>query len=293
MMPQTVPVHLLAETYAAAGFRVFPVDMRPDERGKPRKTPFHGYLWKERATLDPEVAVSDVLAAYVAAGPGNEQLVGIGWALGLDGYVALDLDGPAPPFWGSLPETLTNVTAKGQHLIYRVPGGRIVSNSTGKFPSQDWGDVRGAGGYIVVAGHDREGLQSTSLADAVEFPRPDWLTDAGASEAPVPSSAVEGWVADHSGTARRRQRNSEGSRRSSQRGDQGSPGTASRWKLRTGSPVKRKQGWSKPTSRSRCSSDGGATSADSTAGSSGTRNCSPSCGTRSAAPPPTRSGSSP
>jgi len=188
----------LAAAYARAGMRVFPVDMRLDENGKRRKTPPHGYLWKERATARINHVVEDMVDALERIG---EPDVGVGWALGLDGCLALDLDADKAPVWWSdlLPDQVAvNVTARGVHLIYRQPEGRRIGNGLGGFPSRGWGEVRGHGGYIIVAGADRPGFDVAQLSRIVAFPRPEWLTDAGADVVPLDVEELREWLEEHS-----------------------------------------------------------------------------------------------
>ncbi len=82
----------------------------------------------------------------------------LGWRMGLQPsgvtLVAIDVDGdrsllePIEREHGALPPTLTAKSAKGWHLIYRVPDGRQVGNRVRLAPGVD---VRGEGGQIVVA----------------------------------------------------------------------------------------------------------------------------------------------
>jgi hypothetical protein len=159
--------------FAAAGLSIFPVDMRP---GSERfKQPLYGYRWKQRATSVLSEVVDDFVEAERVLGIDG---VGIGWALGQDGYLALDLDGEKPEWWSQLARTGVNRTPRGGHLIYRQPQGRRIGNGTSRFPSQGWGEVRGDGGYIIVWGRDRPGFDVEQLRIVVDFPHPEWLTDA-------------------------------------------------------------------------------------------------------------------
>lgn len=192
------PVLETAAVYARAGMRVFPCDMRPDANGKPRKAPLHGYLWKERATCRVNEVVEDVTAAIDAIG---EADVGIAWALGLDGCLALDLDVDEAPVWWTalLPDdAAVNVTARGLHLIYRQPSDRRIGNGTALFPSSGWGEVRGHGGYIVIAARDRPGFDVTQLSRVLPFPVPGWLSDAGADAVALGDDELRSWILEHS-----------------------------------------------------------------------------------------------
>ena len=59
------------------------------------------------------------------------------------------------------------------------------------------GEVRGTGGYIVVAATDRPGFDVTELAKTVAFPQPEWLTDAGPDAEPVDDAALRAFITEH------------------------------------------------------------------------------------------------
>jgi hypothetical protein len=198
--------------YARHGLRVFPVDMRLDEAGQHRKTPPHGYLWKERATTSVNEVVEDFTNAEHDLGA---AWVGVGWALGLDGMLALDLDGPEPPWWSELGEAIVNPTKRGEHRIVPMPDGRRIGNSTARFPTQGWGEVRGHGGYIVIWGPDRAGLSLEEVARVPPppprrvplsaarwvppFSHPEWLSDASPEADAVTWTELEVFKANHAG----------------------------------------------------------------------------------------------
>jgi hypothetical protein len=160
--PRTVIAH-----YARAGLRVFPV-----HAGK--KEPPPGFMWKARATSNIAHAVEDADHACAKFG---EDLVSIAWACGLDGYLALDLDADEPAWWSDLEQHgAINRTRRGRHLIFPFPDGLVPGNSTSRFPTAGWGEARGVGGYIVIAGPDRPGFDVRQLRNLAAFPRPEWLT---------------------------------------------------------------------------------------------------------------------
>jgi putative DNA primase/helicase len=82
----------------------------------------------------------------------------LGWRMGVQpgGYVlvAIDVDGPRNLLepvereHGPMPPTLTATTARGLHMLYRVPPDRVLRNRVRLAPGVD---VRAAGGMIVVA----------------------------------------------------------------------------------------------------------------------------------------------
>jgi P4 family phage/plasmid primase-like protien len=181
--------------FAGAGMHVFPVDMRPDENGALLKAPLDGYMWKQRATTDLREVIDDVIEAEFLIGSEN---VGIAWAVGLDRKLALDLDSAEPEWWGELTETAVNVSKRGVHRIYDMPPGRRIGNSTSRFPTQGWGEVRGAGGYIVVWWPgDRPGFDVAELSKIVEFSRSEWLSDADEERPGVSYAELEAFKADH------------------------------------------------------------------------------------------------
>jgi len=162
--------------------------------GHPRKTPFPGYLWKQRATANVAHVIQDF--TEVSWVVGHYHHIGVGWALGQDRRLALDRDGAPGPWWAALTPTLSYKTARGEHLVYEMPDGRTIGNSTARFPDQGWGELRGDGGYVVIAAWDRPGL-SLPLAPIAPFPRPEWLTDAGTPALRVSGPAAVAWQDAH------------------------------------------------------------------------------------------------
>jgi hypothetical protein len=184
-----------AAGYARLGLRVFPVVMIP-VRGVRAKEPPSGYLWKARASNLVSEVVQDFEEAAHRYGAAN---LGVAWACGIDGYVAVDLDREAPDFWPELTAVphARNETAKGEHLIWPFPDGLIPSNSTNHFPSRGWGEVRGVGGYIVIAAPDRPGFDASGLGTLPRFPRPDWLSTTDDNTAAASSADVADFIAAH------------------------------------------------------------------------------------------------
>jgi hypothetical protein len=174
-----LPNHAAAR-FARRDMTIFPVDMRPDENGNPRKQPPRGYAWKQRATSVLNEVVEDFVVAEQDIGV---DYVGVAWAVGLDGKFAVDLDGTQPDWWHELTGTAVNPTKRGEHRIFDQPPGRRIGNSTSRFPSQGWGEVRGVGGYIVIWWPgDRPGFDVDELDRVIVFPQPAWLTDSDTVE---------------------------------------------------------------------------------------------------------------
>lgn len=183
--------------YARAGLRIFPVVMAEDRGdGKQPKEPPYGYLWKERATSRIAEVVQDFEDACHRYGA---DAIGVAWAVGLDGYVLVDLDHDEPDWWHELTSVphIVNVTARGVHLAFKLPDDLAVSNSTQRFPSTEFGEVRGRGGYGIIDGPDRPGLDLEQFADVAVFPRLEWLTPAGDSADAAPPAEVAKFHEEH------------------------------------------------------------------------------------------------
>jgi hypothetical protein len=180
--------------YGRAGMSVFPVHFNPGAADD--KAPMPGYLWQERASVVVAHIVDDFDLAIQTWGESN---VSVSWALGQDGYMAIDLDQPEEPEWWDAVNYagITNVTKRGVHLIFKNPPGMSPSNSTAQFPTRGWGDIRGAGGYIVVAGPDRPGFDAEQIAAAQPFPRPEWLSEYGGGALAVSSKGVTDFATAH------------------------------------------------------------------------------------------------
>jgi hypothetical protein len=158
----------LALAYARYGLRIFPVHTI-------EKSPMPGYGWYELASDQINHVVEDFDRAM--------QLwaddVSIAWALGRDGCLAIDVDVDSERIPAWMPElvdsAVINITRRGQHLIFKMPPEMTVGNGTSGFPTQGWGEVRGQGGYIIIAGPDRPGLDLGEMTKLTTFPRPDYL----------------------------------------------------------------------------------------------------------------------
>ena len=146
--------------YAGNGWKLFPCREKAlvnDKTGKEirgAKTPLA--QWKQEATSDPSQ-----IGRWIRKFPGCMWAVATGTA---SGFFAVDLDkghGDAgtdgiKAFQDfcrerglALPATLTQRTAGGGiHMLFRMPEGKAIGNATAILPGVD---VRGNGGYIIVA----------------------------------------------------------------------------------------------------------------------------------------------
>lgn len=147
-------IEVVAQQHANRGFKVIPLHTVVEGRctcgnrscssaGKHPRTE----NWLQRASNESE-AVSRAFKAFKNAN------IGI---VVSDGMVAIDVDGPSGEHslgeleatYGPLPFTLTSITGRGQHLIFRCPTDAGVKNRVAFAPGLD---VRADGGYIVAPG---------------------------------------------------------------------------------------------------------------------------------------------
>lgn len=184
----------LALAYARYGLRVFPVHAAD-------KSPMPGYGWYELASSQINHVVEDFDRAMQMWGDETS----VAWALGRDGCLAIDVDvdGAHIPDW--MPELVAsaviNITKRGQHLIFKMPDDMPVGNGTSGFPTKGWGEVRGAGGYIIIAGPDRPGLDLAEMVKLAVFPRPDYLREYEGAVDAVSLDELRAFAAAHSTTS--------------------------------------------------------------------------------------------
>ena len=159
------------------------------------KRPALGGSWLQNATSRINEVVEDFEHAVSRHGAQN---VLVGWALGRDGFNAMDDDhGLAASVAVVLDHPhAVNVTHRGRHLVFRNPGFE-PSNSNAKFPDPSFGEFRGRGGCIIVAGVDRPGFDPTELERAGPFPFPEWLTPANESAPAADNATVTKFLAQH------------------------------------------------------------------------------------------------
>jgi len=186
----------IALQYSRFGLRIFPVHTV-------EKRPMPGYGWIELASTQTNHVYEDFERAIELWG----DQVSVAWALGLDGYLAVDIDVDEAhwPTW--MPDLVlhaaVNLTKRGIHLIFRFPERFECGNGTAEFPSQGWGEVRGKGGYIVIAGPDRVGLDLGQLGHAEPFPYPEWLTTYGGKTDVATAQEVIAFANEHAGVGTR------------------------------------------------------------------------------------------
>ena len=185
-----------AVEYARYGLTIFPVLI--DDGADGNKGPMPGYGWVALASNKINEVVEDFDRAIQLWG---EDRVGVGWALGLDDFVAIDLDLPHSewPDWAAAISEVAalNITKRGTHLIFRNPPGMTPGNTDTKFPTSGWGEVRGKHGYIIIAGPDRPGLHLPEFDHCQPFPHPEWLEPYGGGADAVSVQEVVQFAADH------------------------------------------------------------------------------------------------
>jgi hypothetical protein len=181
--------------YARFRMRVFPVRWNPGAAD--HKAPMPNYAWRLMATTDVYGVVRDFELAISLWGEDN---VMIAWALGEDGFMAVDLDIGDEPEWIQAVDwaAAVNPTAKGRHLVFEFPEGFEPSNSASGFPTSGWGEVRGKGGYIIIAGPDRPGFDKAQLERCQPFPRPEWLSPYGGGAQAVGVKEVQDFAVTYS-----------------------------------------------------------------------------------------------
>lgn len=183
-----------ARVYGAAGMHVFPIHAET-------KSPMYGYGWAVQATTNDADIVQDFTMAIMMWGADN---VSVAWALGLDGKMALDMDTPEDqePGWVAevAPDAMINKTRRGRHLVYDNPPDLIPGNGVSGFPTKVGFDVRGAGGYIAIAGPDRPGFDAAQLAYAKAYPVPGHLTPYGGHTTAATKPEIQAFIDKHTAT---------------------------------------------------------------------------------------------
>lgn len=131
-----------AMLYAEAGWYVLPV-----KRGSKSPGSVVGKRWQHQSSRD-----ADQIAAWFAG-----RNYGIALHCGRSGAVVLDIDKPErlpdvirKHLRGNPFQRTRRSAPKRGHLVFRQPPGRMIGNGTGRL-GDDWGEVRGSNGVIVVA----------------------------------------------------------------------------------------------------------------------------------------------
>lgn len=178
-----------AVEYGGLGMHVFPTHAITKE-------PMRGYAWLDMATTDRDEIIKDFTVAIIEWGA---DFVSIGWALGRDDCLAVDIDAtPEPPWIAEIDKFGAHAkTRRGRHLYFRNPPGLTPGNGVSGFPTHTGFDVRGAGGYVVVAGPDRPGLTIEQYERMQPFPRADWLTSYGGQTNSATSDQVRDFAKLH------------------------------------------------------------------------------------------------
>lgn len=185
-LPQDGPTATMALGYLDAGLSVVP--LKPGTKVPAAKWEEFQYRKAERAE------VGDWAVRF----PGFN----LGMVTGrISGVTVVDVDGPngaatARGLPHRLPETLTQKTPKGWHMVYQLAPN--VANSV----DRDHGiDIRGEGGYIVVAPSRLENGAYDWLRRRDPAPFPTWLLDWLAKESQKPRrieaealDGAPGWV---------------------------------------------------------------------------------------------------
>lgn len=193
LWPDSAPYDAITEAVrlARAGTSLSPFVLA----GRDKRPAFRS-SWLQNATSDITAVVQDF--EHAVSKFGNDAVL-VGWALGKDGFCAMDDDHGLPPVVIAVLDHphAENRTHRGRHLVFRNPDGLVPGNSTARFPDASFGEFRGQGGLVVVAGIDRPGFDPAQLAHAGPFPFPEWLTPANESAPAADDRTVAKFLADH------------------------------------------------------------------------------------------------
>jgi hypothetical protein len=184
-----------ALTYADAGWHVVPV-----RRGTKNPGSVLGGQWQHQSSRDPQQ-----IAAWFAA-----EDYGVVLHAGRSGAVVFDLDHPerVPDVLAAAiqdhnpPRQRTRTTGERGHVVFGMPPGRLLGNSTGRL-GKGWGEVRGASGVIVVAPseHPEPGGQyrwsRTGPVPVLPEAVAALLPDAGPASEAATDARVEAFLAEH------------------------------------------------------------------------------------------------
>lgn len=170
--------------YGRRGMHVFPVHADTKE-------PLPRYAWATLATNK----INQIVEDFTSADQFWNGHVAVAWAIGLDDHVAIDWDRDPPNWAGEIESSaVVSGTVRGEHWIYRQPDGVVSGNGTANFPTTGWGEVRGRGGYVVVAGPGRTGLALDDIDKTVPFPKPEWLLEYGGGAQAVDRAEIRKFI---------------------------------------------------------------------------------------------------
>ena len=180
---------LYAQKY---GFAVFPIH-GIKQRGEALACTCHNILCEnpgkhpavsnglKAASKDPRV-IENLWAARegLNIGVATGAISGV-FAVDIDGIVGQETMNSLP----ELPDTFTNITSRGKHLIFKYPNKKVFSRQN--IPGQKV-DIRGDGGYIVFAPSRHISGVEYSLKDpeAQILDAPQWLLDRVCADAKAP-----------------------------------------------------------------------------------------------------------
>jgi hypothetical protein len=152
------PLASAAVAHARRGWRVFPLMPR-------EKKPYANTSGLTNASADDDQVADwwagklalpkadpDRPASWATAWANIGVATGAGsgfWVLDIDGEAAFAALGALEQVHGPLPPTVQQTTGKGAHFLFRWPDGVEIRNSASRIGQGI--DVRGEGGYIVVA----------------------------------------------------------------------------------------------------------------------------------------------
>lgn len=187
---------------AQAGYFVFPVKgERGGEDPMAWKAPLPRFDWDGESTRDIKR-----ITMWFAGTTG----LGVAVDCGKSGLVVIDEDHQGVLPAGLLTPTLVNLTGRdggGSHYIYGQPEGRRIGGSIGKLP-KGFGEVRGVGGYVVLAPSPHPSGRRYRLADPSTVPAvlpgavAELLPDKDLAKDAATDEEVEAFVAEHTKESR-------------------------------------------------------------------------------------------
>lgn len=184
------PIIERALAFARVGLTIFPTR---------NKKPMPKYMWKERASSSVNRVIEDFTEAVLLWGA---DFVEVSWACGLDGCLVFDMESKDRSTWEDWQNDLwdkavINETIRGYHMAFRWPDGVEPGNGVGNAPTKEGFDIRGSGGYSVVAGPGRTGMDPSHVGRLVACPHPEYLAPYGGGAQPVSNAEVIRFANEH------------------------------------------------------------------------------------------------